>query len=136
MMRYTAVLFHLVLVLSATSAQRIIDPTAIACAESGTGVHITPLYSDSTASSFLICIDAEVKAHVHRVHTEHVFVIDGEATMRLGEEERTVKAGDTIIIPAGTVHSARVTSSDPLRVISVQSPHFDGSDRVMVPEQR
>ena len=63
-------------------------------------------------------------------------MIGGEATMRLGEEERIVKAGDTIIIPPGTVHSARVTSRDPLRVISVQSPYFDGSDRVMLPEQR
>ena len=135
-MRSGTFLLTLLFPLLAVNAQRVIDPTTIPCADSEGGVHITPLYSDSTASSFLICIDVEVKAHVHHMHTEHVFVIGGEATMRLGEEERIVKAGDTIIIPPGTVHSARVTSRDPLRVISVQSPYFDGSDRVMLPEQR
>lgn len=136
MKMYATLLVNLLLTLHMASAQRIIDPTAIACAETEGGVHVTPLYSDSTASSFLICIDAEVQAHVHRVHTEHVFVIDGEALMRLGEEQRSVKAGDTIIIPPGTVHSARVTSKVPLRVISVQAPYFDGSDRVMIPQER
>ncbi|HMC97118.1 MAG TPA: cupin domain-containing protein, partial [Flavobacteriales bacterium] len=81
---------------------------------------------------FLICIDTEVKPHFHRAHTEHVFVLDGEAIMRVGDLVRQIKAGDTMVIPAGTPHSVKVTGDAPLRVVSVQSPRFDGSDRVFL----
>lgn len=116
----------------AVQAQAIFTPSERACAEGAPGVHVTPFYSDSLASSFLICIDAQVAPHLHQHHTEHVVVVDGEGIMHLGDIVRTVKAGDVIIIPAGTVHSVRVTGAVPLRVISVQSPRYDGSDRVLV----
>lgn len=102
------------------------------CAPTEGTVHLSPLYSDSTCSSFLICIDTEVRLHLHRFHTEHVYVLDGEASMHLGELERTVRAGDVIVIPPCTPHSVKVTGNVPLRVVSVQSPHFDGSDRVFL----
>jgi mannose-6-phosphate isomerase-like protein (cupin superfamily) len=128
----TTLLIHAVLMYHCCAAQEVIDPGTARCAEGSSEVHVTPLHSDSLASSFLLCVDTEVKAHFHRAHTEHVFVLEGTATMRLGDEERTIKAGDTVIIPVGTVHAVRVTGDAPLRVISVQAPRFDGSDRVMV----
>jgi mannose-6-phosphate isomerase-like protein (cupin superfamily) len=115
-----------------TSAQGILSPKEEPCAEGDGPVHISPLHSDSSCSSFLICIDKSIKPHVHRTHTEHVFVLEGEGVMRLGSIERKVKAGDTIIIPPNTPHSVQVTSSGSLRVVSVQAPFFDGSDRVFV----
>ncbi|MFB6135789.1 MAG: cupin domain-containing protein [Halobacteriaceae archaeon] len=46
---------------------------------------------------------AEVPRHTNEV--EHVqYVLDGEYTVGLGEEEHTVRAGDSLLIPAGTVH--------------------------------
>lgn len=69
------------------------------CAPTEGAVHVAPLYSDSTCSSFLICIETEVRPHLHRFHTEHVYVLDGEGNMHLGELERTVRAGDVIVIP-------------------------------------
>lgn len=118
--------------LSSASAQSITSVSEQACAPGSEAVHVSPLHSDSTCSSFLICIDTEVRMHLHRMHTEHVFVLDGEAIMQLGDQERRVKAGDTIVIPAGTPHGAKVTSKEPLRVVSVQAPRFDGSDRVLI----
>jgi len=122
----------LLVLASPCTAQSITSVDEQACAPNEGAVHVAPLYSDSTCSSFLICIDTEVKTHLHRVHTEHVFVLDGEGMMRLGDLERPVKTGDTIVIPAGTPHGVRVTSRKPLRVVSVQSPRFDGSDRVFL----
>ena len=113
-------------------AQAIISPAERSCAEGAPGVHVSPLFSDSLASSFLICIDEQVPPHLHAHHTEHVMVVDGEGSMRLGDQVRSVKAGDVIIIPAGTVHAVKVIGSAPLRVVSVQSPRYDGSDRVLV----
>ena len=40
--------------------------------------------------------------------------------------------GDIIFIPMNTVHSLKVTSSIPVKVLSVQSPRFDGKDRIFV----
>jgi len=99
---------------------------------SGPGNEVNPLHSDSLASSFIICVPKEVKAHYHAAHTEHVVVIAGEAEMLLGDSLFIIRAGDAIAIPRGTVHAARTLSVDPLRVISIQSPRFDGTDRVPV----
>lgn len=107
-------------------------PASFAPCGTGPGNEVRPLHSDSLASSFLICVPKEVKAHYHAAHTEHVVVLDGEGEMLLGDSLFTIRKGDTIAIPRGTVHAARTTSVDPLRVISIQSPRFDGSDRVPV----
>jgi mannose-6-phosphate isomerase-like protein (cupin superfamily) len=131
-MRQHALFLSLLCVPLAVNAQHILSPSELPCAEGEAPVHITPLHSDSTCSSFLICIDRSIKPHLHRTHTEHVFVLEGEGVMRLGTIERAVKSGDTIIIPPNTPHSVNVTSDGPLRVVSVQAPFFDGSDRVFV----
>ena len=88
------------------------------------------LFSDSLASSFCIIIRAEVKLHKHLQHTEHVIVQEGEAIMTLGDKQFTVKKNDVIFIPKNTFHAVKVTSSIPLKVISIQTPLFDGNDRV------
>ena len=90
--------------------------------------------SDSLSSGNVIWIKTELKAHKHLTHSEHVYVIDGEAEMRLGDKTVKIKNGDIIFIPKGTVHSVKVISKRPLKVLSVQAPHSDGTDRVFVNE--
>lgn len=94
--------------------------------------YVRTLHHDSLSSSFLIVIPKEVKAHYHAAHTEQVIILSGEADMMLGEQQLHIKAGDVIIIPKGTKHSVVVTSKDPLKIVSVQAPYFDGTDRVML----
>jgi mannose-6-phosphate isomerase-like protein (cupin superfamily) len=89
-----------------------------------------PLFSDSLASSFVILIKKEVKAHKHLQHTEHVVVLEGAGQMRLGDKNFEIKKGDVIFIPKNTVHAVRSTGQQPLKVLSVQSPNFDGKDRI------
>lgn len=90
------------------------------------------LYSDSLSSSFCIVIKQQVKAHKHLHHSEQVMILAGEAEMKLGEKFFPVKKGDEVFIPKNTVHAVRNTGNVPLKVLSVQSPYFDGKDRVMV----
>lgn len=90
------------------------------------------LASDSLCSTFLIVIPGEVKMHYHAFHTENVMVIEGKGIMKLGDKEFEIKEGDLIVIPKGTKHLVKSTGEKPLKVISVQSPYFDGKDRVMV----
>jgi mannose-6-phosphate isomerase-like protein (cupin superfamily) len=88
--------------------------------------------SDSLSSGFVIFIKKEVKKHKHIEHTEHVYVLEGEGEMLLGDKLIKVKKGDIIFIPKNTVHSLKVNSKTPMKVLSIQSPFFDGMDRVLV----
>lgn len=39
--------------------------------------------------------------HYHMVEEEHIIALEGEATLRLGDERYTIKAGDYVCFPAG-----------------------------------
>lgn len=95
-------------------------------------IYARKLYSDSLVTSFVIYVKNEVKAHKHITHSETVYVLEGNGEMMVGDKKFNVKRGDVVFIPKGTVHSLKVMSKTPVKVISVQSPMFDGKDRVMV----
>ena|SRR3990167_9068386 len=99
-------------------------------------IYIRTLYHDSLVSSFLIFVKKEVKLHKHATHAEHVYVLEGEGEMNLGGNNIKVKKGSIVFIPADTIHSLKVTSKKPMKVLSFQAPHFDGKDRIMVPEPK
>lgn len=90
------------------------------------------LFSDKHVTSFLIHIKREVKAHRHLLHSEHVYVVSGKGEMMLGADKFKIKAGQLIFIPENTVHSVKTISRKPLKIISIQAPEFDGTDRVFV----
>jgi len=94
-------------------------------------IHVQKLYSDELASSFVIWIKESVRLHQHAVHTEHVYILAGKATMRLGEETLEVRKGDVVMIPPGTPHAVEVKGKL-LKVLSVQSPEFKGKDRIFL----
>lgn len=113
-------------------AQQHLSPEMLPCNPVDSLVGVRPLYSDSLSSSFVICIPRAVAPHYHRYHTEHVTVLEGTATMELGDSTFSIAAGHCIVIPKGTPHAVTTTSTMPLRVLSVQSPHFDGTDRIFL----
>ena|ERR1043165_4998695 len=88
--------------------------------------------SDSLSSSFVIYVKKEVKKHTHSEHTENVYILEGEGEMLLGGKTFNVKKGDMLFIPMGTPHALKVTSSKPVKVLSIQSPKFDGKDRIFI----
>jgi quercetin dioxygenase-like cupin family protein len=52
---------------------------------------------------FTLDAGAEVPKHTNAVEHEQ-YVLEGEYVVGVGEEEHTVSAGDSLLIPAGTVH--------------------------------
>lgn len=120
------------LLISHLSFAQGVTPTDTIQAPSGDKNFVKSLYSDSLSSSFVIVIPKEVKLHYHANHTEQVVVVSGEANMMLGDQKMHIKQGDVVFIPKGTPHSVEVTSSVPLKVISIQAPYFDGSDRILL----
>ncbi|MFC7047255.1 cupin domain-containing protein [Halobacteriaceae archaeon GCM10025711] len=61
---------------------------------------------------FVLDAGAEVPRHTNEVEHEQ-FVLEGEYVVGLDDEEVTVSAGDSLFIPAGTVHWYRNESDAP-----------------------
>jgi len=95
-------------------------------------LYVEKIADDSNQTSFLIWIKNGVALHKHEWHTENIYILDGKGEMTLGDEKFVVKKGDYFNIPKGTPHALKVLSSAPVKVLSIQSPHFDGSDRILI----
>ncbi|NEU58429.1 cupin domain-containing protein [Halorussus sp. MSC15.2] len=55
---------------------------------------------------------AEVPEHTNAVEHEQ-YVLSGEYTVGIGDEEHTVSEGDSLLIPAGVVHWYRNEGDEP-----------------------
>jgi mannose-6-phosphate isomerase-like protein (cupin superfamily) len=95
-------------------------------------VHVYQMDSDPLVSTYLIWVKKSVAAHYHENHSEVVYVLEGEGEMTLGDLKRTIRPGDYIYIPKGTPHAVLVKSDSPMKVMSIQTPEFDGTDRVIL----
>ena len=71
-------------------------------------------------------------AHYHPVSEEIYFILEGEATMYLGERSFTIRPGDAIAIPPGVVHWLHNTGLVPLRLLCCCAPGYEHHDTVMV----
>ena len=114
----------------AVSAQDIITPNIEEIPEEFENIYKKEFYSDSLSSSFLIAIRKSVAAHKHKYHTEHIYVLEGSGDMTLGDVHISITKGDLLVIPKNTLHSVDVTSRDPLKIISIQSPKYTGEDQI------
>jgi mannose-6-phosphate isomerase-like protein (cupin superfamily) len=98
-------------------------------------VYVQKVYTSKNQTSFVIWIKTKVKKHKHLNHTELIHVLDGVGNMTMGKEIFIIKKGDFIVVPENTEHGVIVTSSQPLKVVSIQTPEFDGTDRIWVEDQ-
>lgn len=119
-----------------SSAQDLSILQTIEPAEEYDNIHVQKIAEDSLQTSYVIWIKKAVKLHYHAAHTENLVVIEGKADMTLGDSTFTIKKGDYINVPMGTHHSVtKVYGKKPLKVLSIQSPKFDG-DRIFVTEEK
>jgi mannose-6-phosphate isomerase-like protein (cupin superfamily) len=72
--------------------------------------------------------------HFHRTSEELYLFTGGEGVMLLGGEERTVRAGDCVVIPPGEVHGLDNPGSTPLVLLCCCSPPYAHDDTVLVEE--
>lgn len=64
---------------------------------------------------------AEVTPHTHEV-AEYLYILSGSAEFSAGDQTTTVRSGMAILIPAGTLHSARNDGEKPLRAVQAYVP--------------
>ena len=55
--------------------------------------------------------------HIHSREDEGFYILEGELQMRLGNEERTLAAGDYLHAPRGMVHCYRTVSKQPVKML-------------------
>ncbi|GAA6206289.1 cupin domain-containing protein [Thalassotalea sp. SU-HH00458] len=125
-------LFLFVICLLSTKAYAGTDLSTYTPPKDMKNLHIHELGSSESATEFIIFVRNEVKAHLHKEHTELIYVLEGEGLFYLDETKQIVKPGDFIRVNKGVVHSVKVTSQSPLKVLSIQTPKFIGKDRHFV----
>jgi mannose-6-phosphate isomerase-like protein (cupin superfamily) len=131
------IFFILLLCCSFTSlnAQTVVPEDSVKAPQDAGNVYVHRIAGDSLVTSFIIIIKENVALHKHETHSEHVYVIEGTGTMLLNGTTIYIKEGDVIFIPKGTWHAVTVTSTIPLKVLSIQAPEFDGKDRIIYKNQ-
>ena len=83
---------------------------------------------------------AAFPAHLHHANEEAIYVLSGQGTLRIGDSEYPVAAGDYVALPAGPsdAHQMRNTSADPLEylclstMITPEVAEYPDSDKVGV----
>jgi mannose-6-phosphate isomerase-like protein (cupin superfamily) len=75
--------------------------------------------------------DGETIEHFHKTSEEIYFFTHGAGRMRLGEEEREVGPGDTVVIAPGVRHKLWSTGLEPLRLLCCCSPPYSDADTVI-----
>jgi mannose-6-phosphate isomerase-like protein (cupin superfamily) len=60
--------------------------------------------------------------HIHHTHSDGFYVLDGELTVRLGDEEQQLPAGGFVMMPPGVVHTVRNTSEADVTVLNIHAP--------------
>lgn len=92
-------------------------------------IYSEKISEDSLQSTFFIAVKKSVPKHYHLNHSECIVVLSGKAIMTLNSTDISLSKGMQVSIPKGTIHSLVVSGRKPLKVISIQSPFFDGTDR-------
>lgn len=128
-MKYFLLLIFMLPIL--VHSQIIISKDSLTPPSDFTNIHVQKIAGDSLVSTFVIFIKENVPLHKHQYHSENVLILEGEGLMTLGAITKEIKAGDVIFIPANTFHEVKVTNEKTLKLISIQSPKFDGTDRVL-----
>ncbi len=62
--------------------------------------------------------------HLHRSDDEAWIVLEGRLGFRVGDEEREVPAGESILVTRGSPHSYWNPSSEPARYLLVMTPRI------------
>jgi mannose-6-phosphate isomerase-like protein (cupin superfamily) len=73
----------------------------------------------------------ETQAHLHRTSEEIYAFTHGVGRLRVGDEEREVRAGDCVVLPPGTEHKLWNTGDEPLRLLCCCAPPYSDADTVI-----
>ena len=79
----------------------------------------SPLGCSGATEARLIQIREPLASHAHADADETLYVVAGDGTLKIGDEERRVSPGWFSIIPRGTAHAVTRTGRNPIIFVSV-----------------
>lgn len=62
------------------------------------------------------------RVHIHPDADKVYYVLSGNATVQVGEEEDSLEAGEAVLAPAGSAHGVANRSADLLRLLVFMAP--------------
>ena len=83
---------------------------------------------DHKVKRIVVNPDKRLSLQRHKHRSEHWLIISGMANIRIGDEEFTAVAGDSVDIPAGELH--RIGAVDRVVFIEVQTGGYFGEDDI------
>ncbi len=92
---------------------------------SSTESQVWRLHQSATSRTNLVEMRGELGKHIHPDAEHSLYVISGDLTVRAGDLETTLRAGDYISIPAGTEHGYSLLAGKSALVISMDAPPYD-----------
>jgi mannose-6-phosphate isomerase-like protein (cupin superfamily) len=90
-------------------------------AGSFTVLQTTPL-SQTAVVALLPGESTSEKPNVHAKSDQVMLILEGELLAEIADEKRSVREGDSVIVPAGTPHKFTNAGSSPARAFSVYAP--------------
>ena len=67
------------------------------------------------------------KIHSHAANDKIYYILRGEAKVTVGEESRSLRAGEIVLAPAGEPHGVRNDSAGDAVCLVFMAPHPDGT---------
>src|SRR3954447_22965574 len=72
-------------------------------------------------------------AHVHGDEDDAFFILDGDLTFILGDEEVAAPAGTFVLVPPGVLHTFANRTARPVRILNLHAPA--GFDRRLLDDE-
>ncbi len=86
----------------------------------------------ASASFHVVQVRGSERPHRHTAHDLTALVLRGRGTLRLGDAQTTLAAGDVVVVPRGAVHWFASVPGDEAVALVVFSPPLDAPDTVPV----
>jgi mannose-6-phosphate isomerase-like protein (cupin superfamily) len=64
----------------------------------------------------------EVEPHVHADEDDSFYVLEGELTFVIGDDEVSAPAGTFVLVPPGVEHGFRNSGTGPARILNIHAP--------------
>lgn len=91
---------------------------------------------DYSVAHALLRPGASSLPHRLRSSSEVYLILEGVGEMRIDSERATVRAGQAVLIPAGSVQHLRNTGDMDLKFFCIVSPFWRAEDEEMIHEER
>jgi mannose-6-phosphate isomerase-like protein (cupin superfamily) len=63
-----------------------------------------------------------LEAHVHEDEDDAFYILDGELTFVLGDDEVAAPAGTFVLVPPGVEHGFHNDGDSPVRILNIHAP--------------